>query len=296
MPNRISNIEPHKIDETGIVTFTDGVSTGLVPNQRVCEAYGYTYDTFSGTCRINQVFVASLDSEFDNQSNKINGVRNNIGNTTKNITVNGDINTVLGKTKNALLNGEGHLIDTDISNCTVLGQKGNVTRQNEFLIGGGLNDLTTGISDDATVLSTQRQMSILHLSGVTTNNSAKKLTINGDNLSFINVKANTILGYEIYITRLELGGTSGTAGNFSYRNLKGCVRISHDYSMTFTTAFTRNIAKLGVNGTTQMVDSSTSDVKSITVQCSDRNNIKNAWSAVVYLHEIVSLDTNFTDE
>ncbi len=31
---------------------------------------------------------------------------------------------------------------------------------------------------------------------------------------------------QLYITRLEVGGTSGTRGNFSYRNQKGVVRIS----------------------------------------------------------------------
>ena len=212
------------------------------------------------------------------------------------IIVNGDVNTVLGTTKNALLNGEGHIIDTAVSNCTVLGQKGNVIRQSETLIGGGVNELIIGEDEEAITLSTQRQMSVIHLSGITTDNTATKLTICGDGSSFINVKNNTILGYEVYITRLELGGASGTAGNFSYRNLKGCVRIANDYSMTFTTAFTRNIARQGVNGTTTLVDSSTSDVKSITVQCTDRNNINNVWSAVVYLHEIISLNTDFIDE
>ena len=55
---RIANIKPHDIDQTGIVTFTDGRNTGLSANQEICEAYGYTYDSRSGVCRLNQKFEA----------------------------------------------------------------------------------------------------------------------------------------------------------------------------------------------------------------------------------------------
>ena len=63
--------------------------------------------------------------------------------------------------------------------------------------------------------------------------------------------------------------------------------------MTFTTGYTRNIGKLGVNGTYNMVDSSTSDVKSMTIAVTDRNNVNNLWSASVYLHEVVSTSIEF---
>jgi hypothetical protein len=118
------------------------------------------------------------------------------------------------------------------------------------------------------------------------------MTVNNTS-GLINVKNNCILGWEIYITRLEVGGTSGTRGNFSYRNQKGVVRINDSYSMTFTVGFDRNIGKLGVNGTYAMADTSTTDVKSISIQVSDRNNVNNIWSATVYLHELISTDVSF---
>lgn len=289
MPNRISNIQPHRIDKAGIVTFTDGTNTGLIANQRVCEAYGYTYDRFSGTCRLNQQFEATLLQEFNQESNKVMGSNNHIENGVRNVIIGGKDNNVKSNSKNSIVSGNTNVVDTDINNATVLGVRGNATRQSEFVIGGGVGQFA--YSD--TFLYSDRQMSIVELSGITSDNTATKLTINGDGTNYINVKNNSILGYEVYITRFEHGGSSGTAGNFSYRNLKGVVRIDDSYGMTITTGFTRNIAKLGVNGTTAIVDSSTTDIKSITVQCTDRNNVLNSWSAIVYLHEFISTDTKF---
>ena len=63
--------------------------------------------------------------------------------------------------------------------------------------------------------------------------------------------------------------------------------------MAFIVGFTRNIGKIGVNGTKAMVDSSTTDVKSITIAVSDRNNVTNIWSATVYIHELISTSITF---
>jgi len=43
-------IKPSEIGDTGIVIFTDGTNT-VIPNQKQCEAYGYTYDKTTGTCK-----------------------------------------------------------------------------------------------------------------------------------------------------------------------------------------------------------------------------------------------------
>ena len=44
-------IKPSQTSLTGEVFFTDGTNDGIVPNQVTCEAYGYTYDKTSRTCR-----------------------------------------------------------------------------------------------------------------------------------------------------------------------------------------------------------------------------------------------------
>ena len=189
--------------------------------------------------------------------------------------------------------GRDNRINDEIINGTVLGIGGTATRQSEFVIGGGNNLMTTTVGELTTSVQPIRQMSIVELAGATVDNTATTLTVNGDGSSYINVRNNSIVGYEIYLTRLETGGTSGTAGNYSYRNMKGVVQIDDTYNMAFVVGFTRNIGKIGVNGSFSMVDTSTTDVKSISVSVIGSNNINNAWSAVVYIHEIALTKTTF---
>ena len=56
--------------------------------------------------------------------------------------------------------------------------------------------------------------------------------------------------------------------------------------MLFQVGFTRNIGKIGVNGTAAMIDAASG--YSITIQVSDRNNVTNVWSATVTLHQLTS--------
>ena len=42
-------VKPSAISSVGQVTFTDGTND-IIPNQKQCEAYGYTYDITTGTC------------------------------------------------------------------------------------------------------------------------------------------------------------------------------------------------------------------------------------------------------
>ena len=130
-------------------------------------------------------------------------------------------------------------------------------------------------------------MSVVNLTGVTEDNTATNLTVNGESgKNYINVNLNSVVGFEIYITRLEVGGSSATDGNYSYRNIKGVVRIDDAGTMLFQVGFTRNIGKIGVNGTAAMIDAASG--YSITIQVSDRNNVTNVWSATVTLHQLTS--------
>ena len=61
--------------------------------------------------------------------------------------------------------------------------------------------------------------------------------------------------------------------------------------MSFVVGISRNIAKIGVNGTCIMADSTTGGVPSISVNVTDRNNVHNLWSASVTIHEVVSTTT-----
>ena len=281
-------VKPEAIRPDGIVLFTDGTNNSLMVNQATCEAYGYTYDIDSGSCRAFN-YSANIGKTLQNINNKTNGVGNTFEVGSNNIQVNGIKNTTKGYNTNCFINGANNKIESGIDNATVLGIGGVAESNGELVIGGGLNSIP--YSDTAAFAD--RKMSIVALSGVTTDNSTTNLTVNGDGSTFIGVKNNSILGFEMYVTRLEIGGSSGTAGNYSYANIKGVVQIDNAYSMAFIVGFTRNIGKIGVNGTKAMVDSSTTDVKSITIAVSDRSNVTNIWSATVYIHELVSTSITF---
>ena len=63
--------------------------------------------------------------------------------------------------------------------------------------------------------------------------------------------------------------------------------------MAFIVGFTRNIGKIGINGSAAMVDSTTGGVDSISIQVTDRNNVTNIWSATVTLHELTATEIRF---
>ena len=281
------SVRPASINSFGVVKFTDGVNE-VTPNQLQCEAYGHKYNRATGTCTAF-IYSSTLDRLVNGASNNIQGSQNVIGVGTNNTYIMGQGNTVQEGSRNNIIVGTSGNISENINNAAVLGINGNATRQSEFDIGGGLNKITTG-SD---IAYADRQLAIINLSGTTTDNTATTLTVNNQENQYINIKNNCILGWEIYITRLETGGTSGTAGKFSYRNEKGVVRIDDSYGMTFTIGYTRNIGKLGVNGSFVMMDSTTGGVPSISIQVTDRANVNNIWSASVYLHELISTNVTF---
>ena len=284
-------IKPYRVSLDGQVLFTDGTNNDLIPSQQSCEAYGYTYDSDSGLCRAFRP-TSVLDTDFNNITNNTRGGKTALG--TNNTILNGSDNETKGANSNCLISGRGNKVLYGVKNATVVGVNGQAQRNGEFVIGGGDNAIAyTDASGFTKYQYVDRQTTMVELSGVTIDNTPTNLTINGDGSSFINIQNNSIVGYEIYLTRLEVGGTSGTTGNYSYRNMKGVVQIDNAYSMAFIVGFTRNIGKVGVNGSFAMVDTSTADVKSISVQCTDRNNVENVWSAKVYIHETILTSKSF---
>ncbi|HAT65705.1 MAG TPA: hypothetical protein DCS66_14105 [Flavobacteriaceae bacterium] len=282
-------IKPHQVTPIGEVLFTDGTNTGLMANQQTCQAYGYTYDKATGTCRSFR-FNTNLNRNINNINNKNNGSGNTNELGANTIQVNGTLNTTKGFNNNCFINGSNNEIANGVDNATVLGVGGKANRDGSLVIGGGAEIIDA--SDTTTNCS--RKVSTVNLAGTTTDNTATKLTVNGlGGTNYINVNENSIVGFEIYITRLEVGGTSGTLGNYSYRNIKGVVRIGETSGMAFIVGFTRNIGKIGINGSAAMVDSTTGGVDSISIEVTDRNNVNNIWSATVTLHELIATNTRF---
>jgi hypothetical protein len=286
---KVATLSPHNISETGWVTFTNGTDTGLIGNRQICEAYGFTFDDRTGTCRLNQQYQPTLHKQLDNLDTKIFGTGNGVESSVRNSMITGNSNLIRSQSGNNFITGKENTIDSRINNSLVMGVNGEGFRQSEFVIGGGVNTQSITEGETTTSTYTNRRMSIIELSCMTTSNATTNMTINGDGSSYITVKNNSIIGYEIYLTRLEVGGSAGTKGDYSYRNRKGVVDIDNAYSMGFIVGFTRNIGKVGgVNGTFNEVDVSSGDDKQWTIQVSDRNNVTNVWSAVVYLHEMIS--------
>ena len=284
-------VKPYAISELGTVTFTDGTNTDLPGNQIACEGYGYRYNVATGTC---SAFTPNnkIISSFINETNYNLGTGNRRERDTQNNFIVGTNNTNKGTSSNSVIIGDQHEVESGFSNTSILGgSRAMVTRKSEVVTAGG-GQRAIADSTDAATFNSRRQTSTVELSGVTIDNTATNLTIQGDGSSFINVKNNSIIGYDIYITRLELGGSSGTAGNYSYRNIRGAVKINQVGVMSFVVGFSRNIAKVGQNGTCIMADSTTGGVASISVNVTDRNNVQNLWSASVTLHEVIS-ETDF---
>tara|TARA_R100001129_G_scaffold182838_1_gene164054 strand:- start:1314 stop:2201 length:888 start_codon:yes stop_codon:yes gene_type:complete len=282
-------LKPDSISDLGNVTFTDGTLTGLFADQKTCEAYGYKYNLATGTCSAfttNFNIVGSVT-----ERNKINlGTNNEIPANAQNNLVVGTNNLQDSFNNNTFILGNEHEIEATIKNASILGgSRATVNRQSEVAIGGGVKSISD--STNAVTFNSRRKTSTLELSCVTIDNTATNMTIQGDGESFINVENNSIIGYDIYVTRLELGGSSGVVGNYSYRNIRGAVKIDNSGTMSFVVGFSRNIAKIGQNGTCIMADSTIGGVPSISVNVQDRNNVYNLWSASVTLHEVISETT-----
>ena len=297
MDYRIAPIKPHRVDETGQVFFTDGTNTGLMANQQQCEAYGYTYETKTGSCRLNVQYQPNLLQEFNRETNKVMGTKNTIAFGVRNSLVSGTSNFIESNAKSPFVTGTENTVTNNVNNAVVFGQNGRALRQSEMVIGGGVNAQTYDCGGEAPAsgtLNTNRQFSIVNLSGVTCNSSAVELTVNGDGSSYIEVDKNSVIAYEVNLTRIELAGSAATPGEYTYLRGMSAVHIDDSYNMTFSTLTFRNQANEGGNhGSAEMVDTSTTDTKSISLRVSDRTNVTNQWSATIRLYEVVSTVITF---
>ena len=268
------NVKPKEINNIGEVTFTDGTNDFL-PNQLQCEAYGYRYDAKSAAC-VAFDYSFKLNTVLDNRTNNIKG-GGSAERGTVNSLINGDGNITEGENRNAFITGQENRIPIGLNNSSVLGGRmGKAIRQGEMVLGGGSYNLGAGYT----------QSSKMQLSGKTTDASAVKLEAQDIDDAFITLQTNSVVGYDIFITRLETGGASGTGGQFSYRSNQGAVRVTNTGSIIIYDYATKTIAKKGVNASFSVVDSTTGGVPSVTIEVSDRAAVNNLWSATIYLHEI----------
>tara|TARA_R100000781_G_scaffold65483_1_gene41202 strand:+ start:2868 stop:3713 length:846 start_codon:yes stop_codon:yes gene_type:complete len=273
-------IKPRQVNSDGTVVFTDGTNNVLA-DQITCEAYGYKFDNETGTCYSFKQTM-QLEDQLQEPSNTIKGTGNKINKGTSNTIINGNFNTAKGNNNNCLISGTSNNINNGIIDATVVGGFGRAIRYGEFVVGGGANG---GRNTDNVP-----QFSVVVMSCNTTGSGTTNMLVNGLANQYISLQNNSILGYEAFVTRLETGGSAGTVGKFSYRHIKGVVRVEDDYTLTIENFNSRILGKDGVNGTAAIAEVTTGYLG---IQVSDRNNVNNSWSAVVYLHETL---TNVTIE
>ena len=265
-------IKPKEVKPNGSVLFTDGTND-VIPNQVACEAYGYRYDTVNGTC-YSFISTKQLGKQLTEPSNTKTGINNKTEKGTSRSIINGTLNTTKGFNENCLVSGKGNTVNNGMNNATAVGAYGKVLRQGEFVRGGG-----------GSTAANQTQSSVIMLTCNTTDNSTTDMLVQGTASSYINLQNNSILGFEAYITRLETGGSSGTAGEFSYRQIKGVIRTADNYGLTIENYNSRVLGKDGVNGTAAFAEIGGARSGTVSIQVSDRNNVNNIWNATVYLHE-----------
>tara|TARA_R110000803_G_scaffold22081_2_gene55120 strand:- start:161 stop:994 length:834 start_codon:yes stop_codon:yes gene_type:complete len=261
-------IKPHQITAIGEVTFTDGTNTDLGANQVTCEAYGYTYDKTSGTCRAFR-YNTNLNRNISNINNRLNGAGNTTEVGSNTVQINGTNNTARGFNNSCFINGSLNEIANGVNNASVLGGTyGKAIRNSEIVIGGG-------------VLSGVSQTSTLQLGGTTTDATPTNLTIQSDGSSFIEVQNNSVFGFEIKVIALCSGGSSGTAGDYNYLELIGAIQVDDGYNLAISQA-THTLAKIGSTLHAQVV--AVTDPY-ITVEVTGAANVNLEWLASVQITE-----------
>ena len=264
-------IKPKEIQQTGRVIFTDGTND-VNPNQISCEAYGYKYDVQKGIC-ISYIKNNHLESRLFNEANKKQGDSNAVRNGVQNTIVTGQNNEAIGNNTNCLIVGNNNKIQNDNNNSLVIGKMGKVTHDSEFCIGGG------GFNSEAGLL----QYSVLQVSGKTTSTSDVDLYIEGDDAraNEILLPANSVTTYEIWLSGLVTGGSSGTPGNYETYEYHGTIRTADNGTMTHNAKISRLLGRTGSLGT-QTIDTSTA--YTLKIQIAGQNNVNCQWHAVVKLH------------
>tara|TARA_R100000963_G_C4639641_1_gene103359 strand:- start:6 stop:842 length:837 start_codon:yes stop_codon:yes gene_type:complete len=262
-------IKPYEVTAIGEVMFTDGTTDTLIPNQLQCEAYGYTYDRTSGTCRAFR-YTPLLPITAQNTNNRLNGPGNTTQSGSNTIQINGTGNTTKGLNNNCFINGRDNDIENGINNSSILGGTyGKVQRQSEVVIGGGV---ASGIN----------QTSIVQLGGNTEDSTPTKLTVQSDGSSWIAVQNNSIFAFEIKVIVLCAGGSSGTAGDYAYLELKGAIQVDNGYSLAISQSST-TIASVGLTGTAQVISAGVDPY--ITVVVTGDTGINLEWFASVEITE-----------
>jgi hypothetical protein len=265
------SVKPAFINGVGEVLFTDGTNA-VTPNQKQCEAYGYTYDRASGTCKAF-TYSTSLGKSLNNQSNYVRGANNTTETGTNNTHIMGESNTVKGLSRNNIIVGSNNEIANGVNNAAVFGNYGLAQRPGEVVIGGG------GFSGAGKGYA---QSSVITLTGTTVGATTTSLFVNGDSATTIIARnGNVFTGFEANIIAVRTGGTnpSGAINDRKFNRVNGIVRSERvDQTTTLLASFgtlgtiTTNIAFSGSN---------------MLFQVTGVTDMNISWSCTLNLYEVI---------
>tara|TARA_R110000824_G_scaffold203080_3_gene387439 strand:- start:1506 stop:2363 length:858 start_codon:yes stop_codon:yes gene_type:complete len=197
-------VKPNVINEVGIVTFTDGTNE-ITPNQQQCEAYGFTYNPTTGTCRAF-TYNTELGKSLRKETNNVQGSNNVAGVGTDNSYVMGENNTIEGDAKNNIIIGSGNNINLGLQSANVFGTLGEATADNSIVLGGNAG------SDN---LAERQSIQVLY-GTQTTAASEVDSYLNNTTDSYFAVPENTILYFNADVVAVRVGGTDGSGAVGDY--------------------------------------------------------------------------------
>jgi hypothetical protein len=266
------SVKPASVDSLGIVSFTDGTNA-VTPNQKQCEAYGYTYDRASGTCKAF-TYSTSLEKSLNNQSNYVRGANNTTETGTNNTHIMGESNTVKGLSRNNIIVGSNNEIANGVNNAAVFGNYGLAQRPGEVVIGGG------GFSGKGKGYA---QSSVITLTGITTNATPTSLYVNGDSATIIIARnGNVFTGFEANTVGIRTGGTnpSGAVNDRIFLKTTGIV---------YGASVNQSITTLGSSGTISGWDAQIEifDGLYIVFRVTGATNMNINWSCTLKLYEVI---------
>ena len=197
-------IKPQRVDKTGVVFFTSGDGNNIRPNQQQCEAYGYHYNTETGTCSVFS-FNENLGRNLINENNEIQGSGNVTAGGTNNTYIMGDANITNGATRNNIIIGSNNEIANGVNRAFVFGHLGEATTTNSLVIGGNANEDNLG----------ERQSMQLMYGRQTTDGTTVDSYLNNTSGSYLEVPDNTAMYFHADVLAVRVGGSgAGSAGDY----------------------------------------------------------------------------------
>jgi len=267
------NVKPASIDSFGVVQFTDGTNV-ITPNQQQCQAYGYKYDTATGTCSAF-TYNPKIISSSNNSTNIIKGAQNSTEMGTSNTYIMGDKNTVKGLARNNIIVGSFNQINNSVNNAAVLSSYGKAQRPGEVVFGGGGDSCG------------KSQSSTIHLSGNSIDDAvAAPTTLKVNGLNGVTIIARdtetastSFTGFEANVIGVRTGGSA--AGSVNDRILLRATGIA------YLKADNQSVSTLGsfgtVTGWTAAIAFSTDDM---IFQVTGAANMNITWSCTLNLYEM----------